>query len=229
MDQGQDGSEGDLRLRPSEPRIHPSAELKECRLGRFVEIGQRVLLRDVTVGDFSYFERGGEAIHTDIGKFCSIAANVRINALDHPMERATTHKLSYRPNEYFRYLPIDSGWREHRRAKRVAIGHDVWVGHGAVIMPGVQIGDGAVIGANAVVTKDVASYTIVAGVPARPLRARFSAEIAERLRRLAWWDWPPEMLFAAIPDMQALPIEAFLDKWEMADTAAQSVSSARRK
>ncbi|HEY9057970.1 MAG TPA: DapH/DapD/GlmU-related protein [Aurantimonas sp.] len=228
MDSDSHGRDDDLRLRSSEPRIHPSAELKETRLGRFVEIGQRVLLRDVTVGDFSYFERGGEAIYTDIGKFCSVAANVRINALDHPMERPTTHKISYRPNEYFRFLPIDSGWREHRRAKRVAIGHDVWIGHGAVVMPGVRIGDGAAIGANAVVAKDVASYTIVAGVPARPLRERFPAEIAERLRRLAWWDWSPEVLFAAIPDMQALPIEAFLDKWE-ADIAAQSASSDNRK
>jgi len=66
------------------------------------------------------------------------------------------------------------------------------------------------------VTRDVAPYRIVAGAPARPLRDRFAADIAERLQRLAWWDWPAERLFEAIPDMQALPIEAFLDKWEKA-------------
>ena len=58
----------DLRLRDREPRIHPSARLKETRLGRATDIAERVVLRDVTVGDYSYFERGGEAVHADIGK-----------------------------------------------------------------------------------------------------------------------------------------------------------------
>ncbi|TGV91545.1 antibiotic acetyltransferase, partial [Mesorhizobium sp. M2D.F.Ca.ET.145.01.1.1] len=120
----------------------------------------------VIVGDFSYFERHAEAIYTTIGKFCSIAANSRINALEHPIERLTQHKVSYRPNEYFRWLGVDAAFRERRRSKAVTIGHDVWIGHGAVILPGIAIGNGAVIGANAVVTRDVPSYTIVAGVPA---------------------------------------------------------------
>jgi len=55
---------------------------------------------------------------------------------------------------------------------------------------------------------------IVAGVPARPLRRRFSEEIAARIETLSWWDWPPEVLARAVPDMQALAIEAFLDRWE---------------
>ncbi|RVC53477.1 MAG: antibiotic acetyltransferase [Mesorhizobium sp.] len=203
-----------LLLKDPEPRIHPTAELKACKLGRYASIGERVVLREVTVGDFSYFERHAEAIYTTIGKFCSIAANSRINALEHPIERLTQHKVSYRPNEYFRWLGVDADFRERRQARSVSIGHDVWIGHGAVIMPGITIGNGAIVGANAVVTHDVPAYTIVAGVPARPLRQRFNAGIAARIERLGWWDWPPEKLAKAVPDMQAMPIEAFLDRWE---------------
>ncbi|UCI09890.1 DapH/DapD/GlmU-related protein [Mesorhizobium sp. B1-1-8] len=204
----------DLILKDPEPRIHPTAELKGCKLGRYAAIGERVILREVSVGDFSYFERHSEAIYTAIGKFCSIAANSRINALEHPIERLTQHKVSYRPNEYFRWLGVDAAFRGRRQAKSVAIGHDVWIGHGAVIMPGVTIGNGAVVGANAVVTDNVPPYTIVAGVPAKPLRRRFAADVAARVETLAWWDWPLEKLARAVPDMQAMPIEAFLDRWE---------------
>lgn len=203
-----------LRFKDGEPRSHPTAELKNCKLGRHVAVGERCVLREVTVGDFSYFERHAEAIYTQIGKFCSIAANTRINALEHPIERVTQHKISYRPNEYFRFLGVDEDFRKRRQGQQVFIGHDVWIGHGAVVIPGISIGNGAVIGANAVVTKDVAPFEIVAGNPANRLRLRFPPEIAARIERLAWWDWPEPRLFEAIPDMQSLPIEAFLDKWE---------------
>ncbi|WP_343312325.1 DapH/DapD/GlmU-related protein [Brucella sp. BE17] len=204
----------DLRFQNSEPRIHSTAQLKSVKLGRYAEIGERVILREVTVGDFSYFERNGEGIYTEIGKFCSIAANVRINALEHPMERLTTHKISYRPNEYFRYLGLDADFRSRRQQRKVIVGHDVWVGHGAVITPGVTIGHGAVIGANAVVTKDVAPYSIMGGVPAHIIRKRFDDLTIERLLALRWWDWPVEKLYEVIPDIQTLAIDAFLEKWE---------------
>jgi phosphonate metabolism protein (transferase hexapeptide repeat family) len=206
-------SEPDLRFTDPQPRIHPTAELKGCRLGRYAAVGERVVLREVTVGDYSYFERRAEAIYTEIGKFCAIAANTRINALEHPLERLSQHKITYRPNEYFRYLGVDEDFRKRRQAKRVTIGHDVWIGHGAVVMPGVAIGAGAVVGANAVVTNDVPPFAIVAGSPAKLLRPRFADEVAARITALAWWDWPDEKLFEAIPDMQRLPIEEFLDRW----------------
>ena len=118
------------------------------------------------------FSQHAEAIYASVGKFCSIAANTRVNALAHPVERVTTHKISYRPNEYFRWLGVDAAVRDGRRARAVRIGNDVWIGHGAVILPGVTIGDGAVVGANAVVAHDVQPYDIVAGVPARRIGDR---------------------------------------------------------
>jgi len=206
-------SSDDLRFQNSEPRIHSTAQLKSVKLGRYADIGERVILREVTIGDFTYFERNGEGIYAEIGKFCSIAANVRINALEHPMERLTTHKVSYRPNEYFRYLGVDGEFRARRQERRVVIGNDVWIGHGAVITPGVQIGHGAVIGANAVVTKDVPPYHVVGGVPAHFIRKRFENAVIERLLELEWWNWPVEKLYEAVPDIQMLEIEAFLEKW----------------
>lgn len=201
-------------LRDSKPRIHQTAILKDVKCAPFTDIGERVILREVSLGDFTYIERHSEAIYSEIGKFCSVASNVRINALEHPMERLTTHKVSYRPNEYFFFHGIDQDFRSRRQAKNVTIGNDVWIGHGVVIMPGTTIGDGAVIGANAVVTKDVAPYAIVTGVPAKFLKWRFPENIRIRLQAIKWWDWPHETLAKAVPDIQALPVEAFLDKWE---------------
>jgi phosphonate metabolism protein (transferase hexapeptide repeat family) len=202
--------------RDDEPRIHTTARLNECSLGRHVSVGERVVLHDVVVGDFSYFERHAEAMYASVGKFCSIAAAVRINAVEHPMERITTHKIAYRPNEYFLHAPLDSAFRERRRARRVMIGHDVWIGHGAVVMPDVSIGNGAVIGANAVVTRDVAPYTIVAGVPARLLRHRFPEELAAKIEALAWWDWEAERLGQAVLDMGRLSAAEFVARWKEA-------------
>jgi len=65
----------------------------------------------------------------------------------------------------------------------------------------------------AVVTKDVAPYTVVAGIPAKPIKQRFTPDIAERLITLAWWDWPHSALRAALDDFRALPVDAFLEKY----------------
>ena len=85
----------------------------------------------------------------------AIAANARINALEHPLERVSQHKITYRANEYFLGAKLDSEFRARRQGKLVETGHDVWIGHGAIIKPGVKIGHGAVVAAGAIVTRDV--------------------------------------------------------------------------
>lgn len=91
------------------------------------------------------------------------------------------------------------------------LGNDVWIGYEAVILSGVTIGDGAVVGARAVVTKDVEPYTIVGGVPARPIRRRFDEETIGELRRIQWWNWERERIHRALPFIQRGDIHALRD------------------
>jgi phosphonate metabolism protein (transferase hexapeptide repeat family) len=200
--------------RDGAPKVHATARLRDAVLGRFTEIKERVAFSDSTLGDYAYVERDAIVIYARIGKFSCVAAAACINALEHPISRVSQHKITYRPNEYFLGAKIDKDFREKRRGRVVEIGHDVWVGHGAVIMPGVKIGDGAVVAAGAVVTRDVAPYAIVAGVPAKFLRWRFDPKIAERMIALAWWDWAHDQLADAVADMQTLSVEEFLEKYE---------------
>lgn len=92
----------------------------------------------------------------------------------------------------------------------IVIGNDVWIGFEAVIMAGVTIGDGAVIGARALVTKDIPPYTIVGGVPAKPIKKRFSEKTIETLLQIRWWDWPKEKIQKHIPAIQSGSIEQLI-------------------
>lgn len=200
--------------RDGSPRVHSSSLLRDTVLGQFTDVAERVNLAECEVGDYTYIERQVEAIYTTIGKFCAVAANSRLNALNHPMDRISQHKITYRPNEYFVHAKVDKVFREKRQQARVNIGHDVWIGHGAIVLPGLSIGHGAVVAAGAVVTKNVEPYAVVAGVPAKRIKWRFKKNIRERIVVLAWWDWPQDKLALAVPDMQTLAIDAFLEKWD---------------
>lgn len=81
----------------------------------------------------------------------------------------------------------------------IVIGNDVWIGYEAVIMSGVHIGNGAIIGTRAVVTKDVEPYTIVGGIPAKPIRKRFDKDTILKLESLRWWDLPYEQIKQLLP------------------------------
>ena len=191
--------------------VHPSALVEDCVLGRYTEVAERCSLVETQFGDYSYVMQDGRIWRARIGKFVNIAASVRINAANHPIERATLHHFTYRSADYFDDAENDEAFFDRRRRHAVTIGHDVWVGHGATILPGVTVGNGAVIGAGAVVSRNVEAYTIVGGVPARFIRRRIAPEIGERMEALAWWDWPHERLRGALEDFRSLDAEAFLD------------------
>lgn len=124
-------------------------------------------------------------LNAEIGSFCSIASNVKIGGVAHPVRFVSTSPvfLSHKDSIKTKFASHD-----FLPTVKTTIGHDVWIGEGAFIKAGVYIGTGAVVGMGAVVTKDVAPYAIVAGNPARVIRKRFSDEMIQCLLATKWWD-----------------------------------------
>lgn len=142
-----------------------------------------------------------------VGKFCSIACGARFifNSANHTLSSLSTYPFPIFFEEWdLDVADITKAWDNKGD---IIIGNDVWIGYEAVILSGVTIGDGAVIGARTVVTKDVAPYTIMGGLPARPIRKRFPQETIDALLKMRWWDWPRERIMQNIEKIQTGKIE----------------------
>ena len=202
------------KLCPTKPFIHPNCLLIDAHFGAYCEVGEGSRIQHSTFQDYAYCDRLADIANTTVGKFANIAALTRIGPTDHPYQNASLHHVLYRSESYWDDAPDDQTFMAHRKSRRTVIGPDTWLGHGVIVKPEVTIGAGSIIASGAVVTKDVAPYMIMAGIPATPLRARFSSQVADRMQDLAWWDWTHAQLRQALPDFRTLPAEAFLEKYE---------------
>lgn len=176
--------------------IGDDTTIERCNIESKVTINRRSYINDSFIDKFTYSGINTTINWSKIGRFCSLARNVDIGGFDHDYQKITTM-----PN--FRFNQILNGGgkipKQVVQEEYCVIGNDVWIAAGAIILHKVKIGNGAVVGAGAVVTKDVPSYAIVAGVPAKIIGYRCSEENIERLNRIKWWDMLEEELIKIAP------------------------------
>nr|WP_325186392.1 CatB-related O-acetyltransferase [uncultured Oscillibacter sp.] len=204
---------------PDHTRVYPrtgdtqTVYLKNVVDDPAIRIGEFTIYNDF-VHDPRDFQKNNVLYHypingdrLSIGKFCSIACGARFlfNSANHTLRSLSNYTFPLFYEAWGHTMSPAEAWDNKGD---IVIGNDVWIGYEAVILAGVTVGDGAVIGARAVVTKNVPPYTIVGGVPARPIRGRFPDETAEALLRLRWWDWPPERIAEGLEAIQHGDLEA---------------------
>lgn len=156
---------------------------------------------DFEVGAFTTFGRFVDVQAARVGRYCTIGLKSVLGGTFHPTGWLSTNGFQYKPSLFAWHEagetsappPEDERLRDIRGDLAV-IGNDVWLGAGTVVLRGVTLGDGAVVGAGAVVTRDVPPYTVVAGVPARPLRTRFDPDVVADLLDVQWWRFSPRQL-----------------------------------
>lgn len=192
--------------RPGDTQI---VYLQDVVTGPNIDVGAYTIYNDF-VHDPRDFEKNNVLYHypvngdrLKIGKFCSVACGAKFlfTSGNHSLRSLSTYTFPI----FYEQWGLDSknirdAWDNKGD---IVIGNDVWIGYEAVILSGVTVGDGAVIGTRAVVTKDVPPYTIVGGVPARPIRRRFDPQTIARLEELRWWDWEEERIARNLSAIQS--------------------------
>ncbi|MFQ6793603.1 MAG: CatB-related O-acetyltransferase [Thomasclavelia sp.] len=171
------------------------------------------------IGKGTYIGKNCNISNTHIGKYCSIGKNLNIIIGTHPSNGfVSTHPafFSVRKQAGFTFANEDKfdeiKYVDKTNKICVHIENDVWIGANVSILQGVKIGNGAIIGANALVTKDVAPYTIIGGVPAKVINKRFEDDQIRKLLKLKWWNFD-DMHLKESYDLFS-DIEKFLESYD---------------
>lgn len=200
-------------------QIYPRTGDKETIYLKHVITNPNITVGDFTmyndfVNDPTLFENNNVLYHypinhdkLQIGKFCSIACGAKFlfNSANHTLSSLSTYPFPLFFEEWgLEKKDVTKAWDNKGD---IIIGNDVWIGYEAVVLAGVTIGDGAIVGTRAVVTKDVPPYTIVGGVPAKPIKKRFSEETISALLEIQWWNWSEKRIARNIGAVQSGNIE----------------------
>lgn len=180
-------------------------------------------------GKYSYGPLCNHEQVKEVGAFCSFAVGVDVVG-NHLINTISTHPFLFhdkRLNDTFLktyeerkdatwFFPGVSPLIGPPRRRRITIGNDVWLGANVLITNGVDIPDGVIAGAGAVITKEIPPYAIVGGVPARIIGYRYNSEQVAKIRAIAWWDWPDELIRERYRDFY-LSGDEFIDKYYSGD------------
>lgn len=168
------------------------------------------------MGAFSY-SWSSFPINTKVGRYCSIATDIKVMGLRHPYEWVTTSATTYDRHFiiYQKYLAQQNKVQHPRRLPHIdrnglVIEHDVWIGSRATLKANLHIGVGAVIAADAVVTKDVPPFAIVGGNPAKIIKYRFDQATIDRILKTQWWNYD----FSDVQALDITNIDLFLEEFE---------------
>ena len=186
-------------LKSKHLKLHFRAKIS---LGSNLEGYNKLSHHSYLSGELGYASYIGEhsIVCGKVGRFCSIAGNVRFLTLTHPVKTfVSSHPCFYSTKKQsgFSFVTEQKFEEQPKKVDRrhsITVGNDVYIGNGATIIGPVDIGDGAVIAANATVTADVPAYTIVGGTPARIIKKRFSDDEIDFLLKLQWWNKDAEWL-----------------------------------